>query len=737
MKRASNIISIFVVLLLPVMAAAQSAGSDSATVFSLINTAESFFNQSNYESAIFYCNKAENISKQKKYIKGQAYALIELTDILIDKNDLDKAQSSADEVNKLGGQMKDSLVTSVSKMQMAQIKMYGNNFDAAIPLFNVSLQYLSRHPSIYTALAYNDLGYTWGRKGEFSKQADNLIKSVSIYEKYFPNKYGEIAIALSNLSALYYNINQKNHAIEYAKRALVYREKDGDKTKLSLSCCNISQFYIGVDNAEAEKYLNLCEKYALQSNQPARIIHSYVTASYLYGTEKKYTEAFDYEKKAITLLEKSNDNTSMLATRYVSAATLSRDLKMDTNITLGYFNKALALLRLSHDKITLRDCYINLYTYYTANNNYPAALAAYKKYVLYKDSIISEKTQSAIAEISTRYETKKKDDEIIRLNTAQKIKQLEIEKQKATISGNLLEAKQKESEITLLSQQKELQDARLKEQDEKLERQLLVSQNNAQQLKLSRQERQLKENELKGQKQLLNFTIGGVIALVLLAGFIFNRYQLKKEIDQHKEMLAVRNNIARDLHDEIGSTLTSIKILSEVSKNNIEKDVKKASFMLAKITEQSTQMQQGMSDIIWAIKPDNDRMENMLVRMREYAAYALESRDIDVSFVVDNDVLEKNLDMQQRRDVFLIFKEAVNNAAKYSGAAAMKIKLQKALNNIEMEITDNGKGFERVENSLMNGLKNMQARATAMNAKLEIISGKNKGTSVIVKIPAT
>jgi signal transduction histidine kinase len=130
-------------------------------------------------------------------------------------------------------------------------------------------------------------------------------------------------------------------------------------------------------------------------------------------------------------------------------------------------------------------------------------------------------------------------------------------------------------------------------------------------------------------------------------------------------------------------------------------------------------------------------MENMLVRMREYAAYALESKDIDVSFVVDDDVLEKNLDMQQRRDVFLIFKEAVNNAAKYSGAVAMKIKLLKAFNNIEMEITDNGKGFERAESTLMNGLKNMQARAAAMNAKLEIISGKGKGTSVIVKIPAT
>ena len=735
MKRALHIILIIAAILLPAASAAQSTTADSAAVFSLINTAESFFNQSNYESAILYSTKAQNFAKQKNFKKGQAYSLIELTDIYIDKDELQKAQLSADAVNKLGVQMKDSLVIAVSKMQMAQVKMYSNDFDGAIPLFRESLQYLALHPTIYTALAYNDLGYTYGRKGELSKQADNLIKSVTIYEKYFPDKYGQIGIALSNLSTLYYSVNQKQKAIDYAKKALTYREKDGDKAKLSLSCCNMSQLYIGIDNAEAEKYLKQCEKYALQTNDQDRIVHSYVTASFLYTTTKQYTEAFSYEQKAIGLLEKNKRDPTMLARRYVSAGVISQDLKMDTAITSGYFEKALNILRLSRDKFNLRDYYVNLYNYYTANNNYAAALASYKKYILYKDSIISENTQSAIAEISTRYETKKKDDEIIRLNITQKIKQLEIEKQKAIISGNLLEAKQKENEITLLSQQKELQDSRLKQQEEKLEKQLLISQNNAQQLKLSRQAQQLKETELLAQKQLRNIIIGSVIAMLLFAGFIFNRYQLKKKIEQQQEMLAVRSDIARDLHDEIGSTLTSIKILSEVSKNNIDRDVRKASAMLSKITEQSMQMQQGMSDIIWAIKPDNDKMENMLVRMREYAAYALESKDIDVSFSVDNEVLEKNLDMQQRRDVFLVFKEAVNNAAKHSGARSVKIRLQKALNDIIMEIADNGRGFEPVESS-SNGLENMQTRANAMNGRLEIVSGKDRGTVVVMKIPA-
>jgi len=131
--------------------------------------------------------------------------------------------------------------------------MYSNKFDEAVPLFeescNIILQNILQNirPCITTTW-----DYTWGRKGELSKQADCLVRSVSIYENYFPAKYGEIAIALSNLSSLYYSLDQRPQAIEYAKRALVYREKDGDASKLSLSCCNLSQFYIGIDNEQAE-----------------------------------------------------------------------------------------------------------------------------------------------------------------------------------------------------------------------------------------------------------------------------------------------------------------------------------------------------------------------------------------------------------------------------------------------------------------------------------------------------
>ncbi len=720
------------------VAKAQYTKFDSTAIFSLIDKAEIFFTNSKYDSALFYCQKAEHLGKLTGFKKGQAYALIEAGDIYIDKDELDKAAASASMVNSIGIQLKDSLINAIGWMQLAQVKMYSDKFDEAIPLFEKSLQYyLARHPSKYSALAYNDLGYTWGRKGDLGRDAENLVKSISIYEKYFPDKYGELAIALSNLSSVYYTLNQRNKAIEFAEKSLAYKEKTGDLARLSLACCNLSQLYIGVDYKEADKYLKLCEKYANESKQESRLIHAYVTAAHLYSTDKKPAEALEYEMKAISLMEVSRKDSVMLARRYMAAGTICKDLKKDSAQVMYYFNKSLHILQSLPDKISLRDFYLQLSNYYNDNKDFVAAYVNYKKFVAYKDSVVNENTQSSINEITTRYETEKKDNEIVKLNVNQKIRLLEIEKQKAIIAGNLLEAKQKQIEISLLSQQQELQEARIKRQGEELEKQLLVSKNDQQQLKLLEQGRKLKEKELEVQKQLRNIIIGAVLALLLIAGFVFNRYQLKKKIEGQKELIVVRNNIARDLHDEIGSTLTSIKILSEVSKNNLEKNMGKSAALLSKITEQSEQMQQGMSDIVWAITPDNDRMGNMLVRMREYTTFALEPKNIAVSFIIEEEMLTESLDMKQRRDLFLIFKEAVNNAAKYSEATYVKIMLKREQGDIKLSVQDDGKGFEQVAGGSSNGLKNIKSRAGQLGGFAEIVSAKNKGTTVSIKFPAT
>ncbi len=704
--------------------------ADSLAVFSLIDKAEEFFNESNYDSAFIYCKKAETLSQQTNFKKGQAYALIEAVDIYIDKDELTKANADAEIVNKIGVQLKDSQVIAISWMQMAQVKMYRDEFEEASALFAKCLQYyLEKHPTRFTALAFNDLGYTWGRLGELSKQANCLIQSISIYENYFPNQYGELGVAYNNLATVYYSLDDRPKAIEYAKKSLVYREKTGDIPRLSIGCCNISQFYTGVNNEEAEKYLQQCIKYAMQSKQESRIIHSYVTAANLYNANKKPNEALEYELKAISLLEKDKKNNAMLARRYMATGTLYSQLNADSNLIHSYFNKSLSLLQSMSDKISLRDFYVQLSNYYTEKKNYAAAYENYKKYILYRDSIVNEKTQASIAEINTRYETEKKDNEISRLNTTQRIKQLEIEKQKAVIEGNVATAKQKQNEIDLLSKSQELRDIKIKQQDEELEKQLLQSRTSAQQLQLTEKENLLRQKQLKNQKLIRNLLIAGLALFFLWGITFFNRYQLKKKLEQQNSLLLMRNNISQDLHDDIGASLSNINILNELARRNISQPEKSKEY-LSKASEDIQRISESLSDIVWNINPRNDDLQNLFVRMKRYAADMLDGKNINGQF--DFPVNETNLalSMTQRRDLYLIFKEAVNNLIKYSDAKNAMIKITATDHIMEMVVQDDGKGFERKKTREGNGLQNMEHRAKATGSNVLVQSTPGAGTIV-------
>ena len=730
MRISRLLIPCFLLIANTITAQSSWSRNDSLTIFGWIDKAEVFFTDSNYDSALVYCNKAENLSKQKNFKRGQAYALIETGDIYIDKDELDKADATAEQVNKLGLQLKDSLITAVSWMQMAQVKMYSDEFEEAAALFGKSLQfYLAKHPSKYSALAFNDLGYTWGRSGELSKQANCLIQSISIYENYFPDKYGELGIAYSNLSTVYYTLNDRPKAIEYAKKSLTYREKTGDVSRLSIGCCNISQFYTGIDNAEAEKYLQQCVKYALQSKEEPRIIHSYVTAANLYIANKKPAEALDFELKAIALLEKNKKDPAMLARRYLSTGTIYRQLGNDSTTILSYFNRSLAILQRMNDKISLRDYYVQLSNYYTDTKNYPAAYENYRKYILYRDSVISERTASSIAEINTRYETEKKDNEIIRLNTDQRIKQLEIEKQKAVIAGNTAVALQKQNEIDLLSKSQELQDIKILQQSEELQRQQLLAKTNSQQLELTEKENQLQDKQLKNQKNVRNLLIGG-LALFLLLGITYvNRYQLKKKLEQQKSLLAMRNNISQDLHDDIGASLSNINILNELAKRNIGNPDKSKEY-LSQASEDIQRISESLSDIVWNINPRYDDLQNLFVRMKRYAADMLDGKNIAGEFDFPSSETGLALSMEKRRDFYLVFKEAINNLAKYSQAKQAFISVVTGANNLKMTIRDDGKGFDRNTIVQGNGLQNMEQRARNAGAVVTIQSKPGAGTTV-------
>jgi len=221
--------------------------------------------------------------------------------------------------------------------------------------------------------------------------------------------------------------------------------------------------------------------------------------------------------------------------------------------------------------------------------------------------------------------------------------------------------------------------------------------------------------------------------LVVLLVALFIWWIVQRRIKRIKEKFELRNRIAADLHDEIGSTLTSINILSNVSQQAMDQHPGQVKELLEQISSQSKTIQQSMSDIVWSIRPDNEKIENLVIRIREYAAQTLEPLNINTVIEADEILVDKVLPIHYRKDLLLICKEAMNNIAKHSNASAAKITFSCSNKNISVTITDNGKWKG---NNSGTGTKTMQERAHALGAQLTIQT-RDTGTivSMLLSLP--
>jgi two-component sensor histidine kinase len=212
-----------------------------------------------------------------------------------------------------------------------------------------------------------------------------------------------------------------------------------------------------------------------------------------------------------------------------------------------------------------------------------------------------------------------------------------------------------------------------------------------------------------------------LIALAAI-GAIYGIYRYR--LQQVMHLQNIRNRIAADLHDDIGSTLNSISIYSEVAK----KDTAGRTQALEMIGESSRKVIDAMSDIVWTINPDNDSFERIILRMRSLSYNLLRAKQIEFSFRADENLNNLKLSLEERRNFYLIFKEALNNLLKYSNAKRASVLLSKNAGRITLQIRDDGIGFDTKKKYNGNGLVNMQKRAKEINAELHIESGDGIGT---------
>lgn len=227
-----------------------------------------------------------------------------------------------------------------------------------------------------------------------------------------------------------------------------------------------------------------------------------------------------------------------------------------------------------------------------------------------------------------------------------------------------------------------------------------------------------------------------ILASWLVFGLLFLAYRVR--VSQLLALERVRHNIARDLHDDMGSTLSSISILSQLARTHQQRgSVEQSSQLLDQIGDSSRRMLDSMDDIVWAINPAHDSMESVTSRMRSFASDVLEARGIDFIFKVAPDVTEHRLPMRARREFFLLFKEAVNNLAKYSRAEFARISLDYENRCLVLRVQDDGVGFDPKVPAQGggNGMTNMRSRAAAIKATLTIDTAPGEGTKLELRVP--
>lgn len=590
-----------------------------------------------------------------------------------------------------------------------------------------------QNSKIYMIESYQTLSAYYINSGLPDSSRDCLLKAIPLIEEIGHKHY--LSDVYRNLSINAFYLNDFKGAFSYADKALQLATEVNDSARIArmLNIVGLNYRDITSDYSTALSYLLR----ALAINQEISAKHALAANLYdiafIYSYLKNYDKALDYGKQAMQIA-KVNNNALLLGealafvggvyfsknvldtaqiyytealestenTNYIITKILAHYGLAEIKLEEGDIDKALALLdsalRMSiimDDQDMLASTFLRFNVAYSKAKKYAKA----NEY-LYKAEAIGNQlnridllkdTYSNLADNYQHLGDYKKAYEY----------QAEFYKLNDSIKGEQVLKKTAELEVRFETEKKEKEIAQL---------------NN---------DKEVREAELKKQKILKFSFIGGLALFSLLSVFVFNNFRVTNKLRLQK----IRNRIADDLHDDIGSTLNSISVYSEVAKQKSPTVVHE----LDQIGHASRKIIDAMSDIVWTINTKNDSFEQIILRLRSFTFNLLRAKNIEHTFRADERLNHLKLSMEERRNFYLIFKEALNNLVKYADASEVSISLSLLDNFITLSIQDNGTGFDSKVTYPGNGLLSMKARAQEMNAALLIDSELGNGTTIQLK----
>ncbi|NOT50500.1 MAG: sensor histidine kinase [Chitinophagaceae bacterium] len=649
-------------------------------------------------------------------------------------------KSIEDSLNKVIAENKDeaevakaynSLAYEYSRKDLVKSRNY---LDAAIAICKRIKNY-KRLSSSYSQLVYflHDVG-----KPDSAEYYIGQVKN--LYDQAEGSEKDDVGSNYYTVGALYYRrTGAYQKAVPFFENAIALNKKRGDKESTAGQTLNLGNNYISMSNYKkaAENHLKALALFEELGNQRG-ISFCYQGLSKSFTELKQYNQALVYVNNSIKIKTVLKDRKG-LGSSESTLGDIYRGLG-DLDKSLTHYNNAVVIAKEVKSLPEEMGNYQNIAQLYKEKKDFKLALDYFNQS---KELAKQLKDSSSVAAMET---------EILALQTAKKTdadeqqlnKNQELFKERGDLGRqaegykNMVEFyvtnKNFEKALEYNNKYHEVNDsirsADLQMQIIKME-EGYTSAKKESEIQLLKKDGELQQQKISRQRIIYGAALGLLlISLAALALFI-NRNKLKQRMKE----LELRNQIAADLHDEVGSSLSSIHMLSQMAAQPGTAASRKDD-ILQRMSGNAKETMEKMSDLIWTIKPEAAEGSNLKQRMERFSYEICGSKNIDLTLELDK-LDEKDLTMEQRKTMYLIFKEALNNAVKYSGTEKISVSAANGNNVLTMIVKDEGKGFDIGTVLKGNGLENIKARAAGVGGKLAIDSIPGNGTTVKLTMPLT
>ncbi len=497
-------------------------------------------------------------------------------------------------------------------------------------------------------------------------------------------------------------------ALRFSLLELKIREQLNDKIGISNAQFNIGNIYYCQRNyAEALKHHFVCLAINQQLEDKVGISSIYSAIGLIYFDQGNYAQASEYYSDALKIGKEVNDSFN-LAEIYVNLVLLE-EKKNNYDEALKHGFAALKIYEKMQSNFNIPFALNNIAIVYIKQKKYNDAF----EYLAKALSVAKETKHLEYIKLS--YENLATLDSL-QGNYKQSLQDYKL----AIIYRDSLLNRENTQKITQQQMQYEFdkkEDSTRAVQDKK---------------------NTLTKVEIENQKNIRNFSFAFAFIILLFSGFGFYRYKKRKQLQNQQALTNERLRISRELHDEVGATLSGISMYSHLTRQQIKNanttEVEKS----LNIMQQSAgEMVNKLNDIVWLINPDQDSLQKLIQRLEEYATDMGMIKNMQVKVNVPEHLREHSLPMESRRNIYLFCKEAINNAVKYSNGTILELNIKEKNGTLEFSVSDNGKGFDEINIRRGNGLENMQKRADEIGAKLTVQSKQDEGSFVSMQIKIT